>query len=529
MKIEILILLLIFSPEKIKENHPFWKKLYKEGIKLEQENVKIKKLKNKFDYLKQNWRSYKNLIVDFYSYLKSNFPNPIPFSLFFCYETEVTEKEYDEYQEGEFDISEKNKYHKDKETEYLQFDEAIHHVENDNNIDIKDDQYYLNKIFKENEYNEYNEDYEDYEDKICDLTVINLADKWIKDILSGESFYERNKVYFTRIEVKYFLTCSWFELDNKSVSLPNIINFLDNYWKVKIRANNLDLKFCIPQKYFTDIFHFDKERTIIIKYFKLICTYKRFIRSLMEIDDIWDYITYGAFDGNFDNKTWQDLRHFSNEWHDRLHGNIYTPELETNWEKKTKIIDFEHTSDNITWTIKEITSSILLYEEGKEMYNCVFAYLKSCVSGSCAIFSVKANEERAATLEISMKNSEYRIVQAREKKNAPIRNEELKNIILLWSKKNNINTDIILFDNVQRINFYLYYPHEHDGYYIEEDNAYEEDNTCEEDNEYMEKLNDNIAIANNDDSLDNLEKEFYARLYGIYIKDEKYLGGVKWL
>jgi len=83
MRAETLMVLLILSPKNIKKNHPFWKELFKAGIKLEQENIKIKDLKLTFEYFKNNWRYHKNIIIDFYTYLKLNFPNPIPFPLFF--------------------------------------------------------------------------------------------------------------------------------------------------------------------------------------------------------------------------------------------------------------------------------------------------------------------------------------------------------------------------------------------------------------------------------------------------------------
>jgi hypothetical protein len=52
----------------------------------------------------------------------------------------------------------------------------------------------------------------------------------------------------------------------------------------------------------------------------------------------------------------------------------------------------------------------------------------------CTIFSVKKNDKRVATVEISR---DRRLVQAKAKSNNTI-NEETKNIIIKWANENNI-------------------------------------------------------------------------------------------
>lgn len=503
MKVETLMILLIFSPERIKKNHPFWKELFKAGIKLDHDTVRVKELKKKFNYLKLNWRLYKNIIINFYSYLKLNFPNPIPFPLFFCYDDEITRKEYDEYREGEFDISvESNiKQLNEKGIEYSVFNESIHYIENDNN-DYDDN--YIAYLYEDNDIINH------------DRIIIDLADKWLKDILSGESFYERNKIYFSKHEVKYFLTCDWLELDSEFVRLSNKIDLLEYYWKIRIKANELDLN---PYLFINKFIKYMNEIKLF-NYFKFICINKISIRNIYEIYDFSDYVFSNEFDGNFNTMTWQDLRHFNNEWHGNFYVNNHLHKLnglKKIWDKKTIMSDYEFIIDNNTWIISEITSAKQLYEEGKEMRNCVFSYLHNCVSGYCAIFSVKANDKRMATLEISINNLKYQIVQAREKMNNPIKDKELRNLILLWSKENNItiieenilnnddyveglNNNEVIANNNRFFDIFV----EHDEY-----------------DEYEEHLKINIDIANNDDSLDALEEEFYAQLYGKYIEDNK--------
>jgi hypothetical protein len=497
MKTETLMILLILSPRNIKKNHPFWKELFKAGIKLEQENIKIKDLKRTFEYFKSNWRYHKNIIIDFYTYLKLNFPNPIPFPLFFyCEYVSNGNIDYNVYHE-DLTVLQKTRHLEDKLTEELQFDESIHYVENE-----YDDDYY--------DYDYYYDDEDYYED--IKKVLINLADKWLKDILGGESFYERNKDYFTKNEVKHFLTCEWFESDIKLVTQSSYMDLLQYYWKVKIRANGLNLS----SYFFVDKFIEHHGDPITLNYFNFICRNKKVIRDINEIYDISDYIFRDRFNGNFNNMTWQDLRHLSDEWHREIElqeapydfvWDINKPrenQINKKWEKKTVFKDFTLTVDGKTWTINEITTGKLLYEEGKDMHNCVFSYLQSCISGHCTIFSVKVNDKRMATLEISTNNSEFQLVQAREKMNASIKNEEIKKIILIWLKENNINIQENIFGEYADEQIFI------------ENNIFEED-----DNDYEERLNKNIDIANNDNLLDGLEDEFYARLYHKYIESDE--------
>jgi len=409
--------------------------------------------------------------------------------------------DYNLYHE-DLTILQKTRHSEDKRTEELEFDEAIHSVENVyNNF---------------NYYEDYN--YYDEADDI-DKVLINLADKWLKDILSGESFYERNKDYFTKTEIKHFLTCEWFESDIKLVTQSSYMDLLQYYWKVKIRANGLNL----PPYFFVNKFIEHLGDPIILNYFNFICRNKKVIRDINEIYDISDYIFRDRFNGNFNNMTWQDLRHLSDEWHREIElqelpydfdfiediNKQKENQINKKWEKKTVINDFTLTVDEKTWTINEITTGKLLYEEGKDMHNCVSSYLHSCISGHCAIFSVKVNGKRMATLEISTNNSEFQLVQAREKMNASIKNEEIKKIILIWAKENNINIQ----ENIFR-------EHAHEQIVIaNNDNLL--DDIFDDYEEFLDNNIDNIVIANNDNLLDSLEDEFYARLYNKYIENDE--------
>jgi hypothetical protein len=67
--------------------------------------------------------------------------------------------------------------------------------------------------------------------------ISDIADKWLGDILSGESFYKKNRSYFTKVETKQFLSCNWYKYDLKRFDGDELLKY---YIDVKIKANELD-------------------------------------------------------------------------------------------------------------------------------------------------------------------------------------------------------------------------------------------------------------------------------------------------
>ena len=363
--------------------------------------------------------------------------------------------------------------------------------------------------------------YGDFFSTWIERKIGTIADKWLMDIFSGDSFYKLNKEYFTRSEAKQFLTCNWLEFfDEQSIYPATCLDLVDLYFYAKINANNLSLPnyifadtfitcftFRIVQEYFQFICnnrkHFKDEDEIkfIGKYLekeyidevkdfdfkkiswkdlkkmskiynwniygvlknkfircfshKIVEEYLKFIENniliimhMNEITDIADFLKSEYIeneqDFDFNGRTWHDLRRLSNEWHEfqrqarefqRQAGKL---RLQDKWEK-SKIEDFIFENDGKIWTIKEITTGKLLYDEGKDMHHCVFSFLLACIAGDCFIFSVcckskKALEERIATVEIS-KNLEF--IQARGIHNSLL-NNETKIIINKWANENKI-------------------------------------------------------------------------------------------
>jgi len=135
----------------------------------------------------------------------------------------------------------------------------------------------------------------------------DLADKWLKDIFSRESFYKRNKEYFTRIEVKYFLSCDW------KLPVDNCYNLINYFFNTKIKANSLNLPLDIFYN-FRDCF----THQIVIEYFKFLCNNKKYIndKEIKGINDLLksEYISTGK-NIDFKNHTYYGLKRLSDEWY----------------------------------------------------------------------------------------------------------------------------------------------------------------------------------------------------------------------
>lgn len=82
-----------------------------------------------------------------------------------------------------------------------------------------------------------------------------------------------------------------------------------------------------------------------------------------------------------------------------------------------------------TWSFIELTSGDDLFEEGRELRHCVASYAGRCVSGYSAIVSIRYNDVRRITIEISPRTR--RVVQARGLCNRQANAEELR-VLSLW-------------------------------------------------------------------------------------------------
>ena len=141
----------------------------------------------------------------------------------------------------------------------------------------------------------------------------DLADKWLKDIFSRESFYKRNKEYFTRAEIKYFLSCDWQE------STGDYYDMFKYFINAKIVANNINLYINT-----FSIFHDCFAHKIIIEYFKFLSDNKEYVndKETEEVNKILknEYILTGK-NIDFKNQTYKRLYdevHFKNVLRERF-------------------------------------------------------------------------------------------------------------------------------------------------------------------------------------------------------------------
>jgi hypothetical protein len=123
-------------------------------------------------------------------------------------------------------------------------------------------------------------------------------------------------------------------------------------------------------------------------------------------------------------------------WHRQL-GKESKLDLTATWPQ-CNIRPFRLTEGSIekglrVYEIFEITNAKDLHMEGKTMSHCVFSYLRSCISGTCNIFTFRLNDERCATIEIR----NLAIVQVRGKRNSKVSEKE-KMLISNWAFKENL-------------------------------------------------------------------------------------------
>lgn len=102
-----------------------------------------------------------------------------------------------------------------------------------------------------------------------------------------------------------------------------------------------------------------------------------------------------------------------------------------------------------SWTLEEVLNSQDLYEEGKEMHNCVASYQASCIRAQKSIWSLKveylAAKVKRRVLTISINNRTRHISQVRGRNNTlPYKSESDRYIagwalVQKWAEKENLS------------------------------------------------------------------------------------------
>lgn len=136
----------------------------------------------------------------------------------------------------------------------------------------------------------------------------------------------------------------------------------------------------------------------------------------------------------------QENKHFS--WKGRSPNNVIA--LSREYQSKREFtedqyhwnshdLDWNYQQDPLHhWTIHEITSASELYLEGIEMQHCVAIYLEKCLNEVSAIFTMKYNQKRVATIELDC--SKRQVVQAYGPANSTLTQLQ-RDILKKWVKE----------------------------------------------------------------------------------------------
>ena len=143
----------------------------------------------------------------------------------------------------------------------------------------------------------------------------DLANKWLMDIFSGESFAKRNKEYFTKPEVKQFLVCNWVQLNKNQQRMCNYTDLAYHFFDAKIKANNLTFSPNILVEAFKNFF---SQKMMLKDFLFFICNNIKRIRD-EEIYSISyyinrEYLSKGE-DFDFNKQIYKDLKQLIDVWY----------------------------------------------------------------------------------------------------------------------------------------------------------------------------------------------------------------------
>ncbi|WP_010256939.1 PcfJ domain-containing protein [Treponema primitia] len=297
--------------------------------------------------------------------------------------------------------------------------------------------------------------------------IIILSKRWIRDIVSGDSFYRRNKEYFTKAEAHYFL--------NTAMPYTGPSSVVALYFHAKCKARNLDAKYCrIIVKMFTLKFEKYFDHAIVTGFLDLLARSPNCQIEDGELGDICDFLItnirgtikwgtkFPAF--SFSGRTITSIISLANEWHveiqrDQEALNMLTqarhlrqrqnrPIINDTFAKKWEGMDipnYNFETDEYVWTLTQLLTAQDLLNEGRKMKNCVSSYTYDCSSGECFIFNLSCFNkysrltESNATLQVTRDRI---LVQAKAKCNFRI-GPAAMNVIIRWAQANRIKNRVL--------------------------------------------------------------------------------------
>ena len=310
--------------------------------------------------------------------------------------------------------------------------------------------------FNEHKPNRYFQNYH-YE-------TIQLAKKWLKDIICGGSFYKRNSKFFTRAEAHWFLTSKLLYNDIESVFK------LYFYAKCRARGMNHNLSIMVSDiftvkfvfGYSYRLFYRDSVEKLLEGFLDLLARTPVHLLDRSVIGDISDFVLNEVFQYeentfSFSGRTISSLIKLTNEWHEQLPDGITedellmerhrikeVPTLNTTW-KGLDAEQFQMEADQYTWVIRELKTSKELRSEGKKLNSCLASYAFYCKSGKSAIFTVERfspesqKTESVASLEVKIDSRT--LIQAKGSHNTDLSTNVMK-VVTNWTSQKKIKIDL---------------------------------------------------------------------------------------
>jgi hypothetical protein len=261
------------------------------------------------------------------------------------------------------------------------------------------------------------------------LSEIDYARYLIKIIVSGDSFFKKNKGTFNRQESHYF--CSSKRKFSNETSLKNLI------LESRVKSHNISIG--MSEKIIRALATKDVgvNSDLVKEYIDFLARTEANL-SIDDIMDIWDAIKWKRNNGgfSFSKRTLASVINLTNEWHEdlakeKIQLNSYT------WNG-LPLKDATYETPDAFYYITQIKTTKALTKEGQTMHHCVGAYADKCRKGKCGIFSIKKflkKSNRIIDLSTFEVNHYWKVVQHRGMFNNPPSNEALS-ILNKWSKEN---------------------------------------------------------------------------------------------
>ncbi len=248
--------------------------------------------------------------------------------------------------------------------------------------------------------------------------------KWFHAVARGESFADVAKPVLSRREAHWFLQS------------PNRYSIKEAIVWAKAAALGLPAEGC---DMLLDRFRMPMLRALGDRLEELMQFYARAWDAIEPAEriEIADYLMAAFADPSFSlaGRTAGSVRKLSHDWHRRR----TAARVGRTFSWKGAIAEWEQLDGSYRVRLSELTSNVLLAEEGGFQGHCVLGYASTCASGACRIVSMRwslnlgeAPGLETARLTMEIRTGKWEIVQIRGKFNRSATPEELK-VIRRWA------------------------------------------------------------------------------------------------